>query len=99
MALANWLAKGSVFVSRLVNVLKKKCIDKDAVLNCDKTWCRVKVEDTYRKRYIRCLVSREAKIAIYCNEDSSRSRAALKHILGDSRVRSLQSNGYNAYIF
>lgn len=99
MTLTNWLAKGSVFVSRLVDVLKEKCLDKDAVVNCDETWCRVKVEDTYRKRYIWCLVNREAKIAIYCYEEGSRSRDALKHILGDSQVRSLQSDGYNVYMY
>lgn len=36
---------------------------------------------------------------IYCYEDGSRSRDALKHILGDSQVKALQSDGYNVYMY
>lgn len=57
----DWLAKGSVFVSRLVDVLKEKCLDKYAVLNCDQTWCHVKVENSCRKCYICCIAHMRAK--------------------------------------
>lgn len=36
---------------------------------------------------------------IYCYEDGSRGRDALKHILGDSQVKALQSDGYNVYMY
>lgn len=55
--------------------------------------------ESYRILDEKMRVSRESKIAIYCYEDGSRSYDALKHILGDSRVSSLQSDGYNVYIY
>ncbi|EXZ17155.1 transposase domain protein [Bacteroides fragilis str. J-143-4] len=33
----------------------------------------------------------------YCFEDDSRGQDILKHILGDSQVKALQSDGYNVY--
>lgn len=36
---------------------------------------------------------------IYCYEDGSRGRDALKYILGDSQVKALQSDGYNVYMY
>ena len=36
---------------------------------------------------------------IYCYEDYSRGRDALKHILKDHQVKSLQSDGYNVYMY
>ena len=68
-------------------------------MNCDETWCRVKRERCYKKKYIWCLVNRLSKVVIYCYEDSSRGRDALKHILGDSQVKSLQLDGYNVYMY
>ena len=38
-------------------------------------------------------------MVIYCYEDGSRGREALKHILGDSQVKALQSDGYNVYMY
>lgn len=38
-------------------------------------------------------------MVIYCYEDGSRGRDALKHILGDSQVKSLQSDGYKVYMY
>ena len=38
-------------------------------------------------------------MVIYCYEDGSRGRDALKHILGDSQVKALQSDGYNVYMY
>lgn len=65
-----------------------QCARKDSIINCDKTWCRVKTFGRYRKRYIWCLVNRGAKIVIYCYEkDGVRSREALNKIIGESRSR------------
>ena len=38
-------------------------------------------------------------MVIYCNEDGSRGRDALKYILGDSQVKALQLDGYNVYMY
>lgn len=99
MTLTNWLEKGAGFTKRLVETLKNMAMEKDAIVNCDETWCKVKVQDRYRKRYIWCLVNREAKIVIYCYEEGSRSRDALKNILGDRQIKALQSDGYNVYMY
>ena len=74
-------------------------MEKDSIVNCDETWCKVKVRDTYRKRYLWCLVNREERIVIYCYEDGSRSREALKCIIGDRQIKALQSDGYNVYMY
>ena len=39
-----------------------------------------------------------SKVVIYCYEDGFKGRDALKHILGDSQVKALQSDGYNIYM-
>lgn len=59
----------------------------------------MKVEDRYRKKYLWCLVNKAAKVVIYCYEDGSRGRAALRHIFGDSQLKALQSDGYNVYMY
>lgn len=99
MTLTNWLEKGSFHINKLIGSLKEYCLEKDAIVNCDEIWCRVKVGSTYRKRYIWCLVNKSAKIVIYCYEDGSRGRDALRHILGDHSIKSLQSDGYNVYMY
>lgn len=81
MTLTNWLYKGAKLLSGIVDELKKMALERDSVIHCDETWCRVKVYNNYRKRYIWCLVNREARIAIYCYEDGSRGRDALKSII------------------
>lgn len=99
MTLTNWLEKGSKYVTELIKILKESCLEKDSIVNCDETWCRVKVEDHYRKKYMWCLVNKAAKVVIYCYEDGSRGRDALRHILGDSQLKALQSDGYNVYMY
>lgn len=68
-------------------------------MNCDETWCRVKCKGCYKKKYIWCLVNKLSKVVVYCYEDGSRGRDALKHILGDGQVKALQSDGYNVYMY
>lgn len=79
--LTNWLYKGSIYLTGMVEELKKTALVKDSIVNCDETWCRLKVQDRYRRRYIWCLVNREARIVIYCYEDGSRGRDVLSHII------------------
>lgn len=97
--LTNWLYKGSLLFSPLVEELKKSALEKDSIVNCDETWCKVRVNDRYSKKYIWCLVNKESRTAIYCYEDGSRGRDALKNILGDSDLLALQSDGYNVYFY
>lgn len=99
MSLTNWLEKGSAHFCGLIGYLKNTCLEKDSIVNCDETWCRVKCEGCYKKKYIWCLVNKLSKVVIYCYEDGSRGRDALKHILGDSQVKALQSDGYNVYMY
>lgn len=99
MTLTNWLEKGSFHINRMIGVLKECCLEKDSIINCDETWCRVQVKGAYRKRYIWCLVNKSEKIVIYCYEDGSRGRDVLRHILGDHAIKALQSDGYNVYMY
>lgn len=92
MTLSNWLAKGSVFVNKLVDVLKEKCLDKDAVLNRDETWCRVKVEDTYRKRYICSVVYARAKF-------KNDGRYSIDNSLAERFIRPLAGERKNSIFF
>jgi len=41
-------------------ILKEKLFAKGAVVNCDETWCRVKVNRKYGKKYIWSMVKKEA---------------------------------------
>ena len=97
--ITNWLEKGSRFFKGVIEYLKNNCLEKASVVNCDETWCRVKVAGKFRKRYVWCLVNRQAKVAIYCYEDGSRGRKALKGILEGSELRALQTDGYNVYLY
>lgn len=58
MSLANWLEKGSTHFTGLIAYLKNTCLEKDSIVNCDETWCRVKHEGCYKKKYIWCLVNK-----------------------------------------
>lgn len=44
MTLTNWLENGSKYVTELIKILKESCLEKDSIVNCNETWCRVKVE-------------------------------------------------------
>lgn len=96
---SNWLLKGADFIKFIIDRLMKECLVKDSIVNCDETWCRVKVNGEYRKKYIWCLVNKKYKIVIYCYEDGSRRRDVLKHILGNSQIKALQTDGYAAYLY
>lgn len=99
MTLINWLDKGAAFAKELVNALKSIALEKDSIANCDETWCRVKVNGSYLKKYIWCLVNKKAKIAIYFYEDGSRGRKVLTDFLGKAELEALQSDGYNVYCY
>lgn len=97
--LTNWLHKGSLYLTGIVEELKKTALEKDSIVNCDETWCRVRIGDRYRKRYVWCLVNRETGIVIFYYEDGSRGRDVLLNIIGDAEIKALQSDGYNVYLY
>ena len=95
----NWFVKGSKHLNKVLPVLKEKLLAKGAVVNCDETWCRVKVNGKYGKKYIWCMVNKEAKIAVYFYDDGSRGRKVLRDFLGETKIDALQSDGFNVYMY
>ena len=96
--LRNWLKKGKKYLDELVRVLKSVALEKDSVVNCDETWCKVRKYDRYKKCYIWVLVNKAQKTAIFFYEDGSRGREVLTDFLGDAELKSIMSDGYNAYV-
>ncbi len=97
--LINWIEKGAVQARALVNELMNLAIEKDSIINCDETWCKVRVNGKYRKRYTWCLVNKESKIVIYCYRKGARSRKALQDILDGRLPMAMQTDGYNVYLY
>lgn len=97
--LINWVDKGAIQARPLIEALMDLAIERDSVVNCDETWCKVRINGKYRKRYTWCLVNRESKIVIYCYRKGARSRKALKDILGDRLPMAMQTDGYNVYMY
>ena len=95
----NWFVKGSEYLNKVLPILKEKLLAKGAVVNCDETWCRVKVAGKYGKKYIWCMVNKEAKIAVYFYDDGSRGRDVLRQFLGKNEIDALQSDGFNVYMY
>ena len=95
----NWFVKGSEYLKKLLPTLKDKLLADDAVVNCDETWCRVKTGRKYGKKYIWCMVNKEAKIAVYFYDDGSRGRKVLRDFLGKNKIAALQSDGFNVYMY
>ena len=97
--LSNWLFKGSEYLKELIPHLKNLALEKDAFVNCDETWCRVRKQGKYSKKYIWCLVNKAAKTVIFVYDDGSRGRKVLRDILEDREIAALQSDAYNVYMF
>ena len=97
--LSNWLLKGSEYLKELIPHLKDLALEKDAFVNCDETWCRVRKHGKYSKKYIWCLVNKSAKTVIFVYDDGSRGRKVLRDILEDREIAALQSDAYNVYMF
>ena len=97
--LRNWLKKGRKYLDRMVVELKRIALEKDAVVNCDETWCKVRKYDRYKKCYMWVLVNKAERMVIFFYEDGSRGRDVLTNFLGDAGLKALMSDGYNAYVF
>ena len=97
--LRNWLTKGKTYLDEQVCVLKSISLEKDSIVNCDETWCKVRKYDHYKKCYIWVLVNKARKTAIFFYENGSRGRDVLTDFLGGAELKSIMSDGYNAYVF
>ena len=98
--LSNWLGKGVPHLKKMIPYLLAMALEKDAIVNCDETWCRVRMEvGGYKKKYIWCLVNKAAHIVIYLYDNGSRGREVLRDILKDTQIAALQSDGYNVYMY
>lgn len=97
--LRNWLKKGKKYLDKLVKVLKDVALEKDSIVNCDELWCKVRKYDHYRKCYIWVLVNKAEQIVIFFYEDGSRGRDVLTNFIGDAELKSVMTDGYNAYVF
>ena len=93
----------------LIPSLKKIALQDGANVNVDETWLRYQTYNEKRKTYMWCLVNRKARIVIFFYEDTvdeagekkhgGRNRNVLVDFLGDAHINSLQSDGYNVYMY
>lgn len=107
--LLNWEDKGAIMLNMLLPALKDMALEEGANVNVDETWYRYQTHFGHRKTYMWCLVNRKAGIVIFFYEDTvdkngkvhsgGRRRAVLKEFLGDAKIKSLQSDGYNVYMY
>lgn len=97
--LKNWLEKGKGYMDSLVKELKERALERDGILNCDETWCRVRRYNRYLKKYMWVLVNKAEKIVIFFYDEGSRGRQVLTDFLGDAEVKAIMTDGYNAYNF
>ena len=107
--LINWEDKGAVMLNMLLPALKNMALEEGANVNVDETWYRYQTHFGHRKTYMWCLVNRKAGIVIFFYEDcidkngkvhtGGRRREVLKEFLGDAKIKSLQSDGYNVYMY
>ena len=107
--LANWADKGAIQLNKLIPALKNVALQEGANVNVDETWCRYQTHFGHRKTYMWTLVNRKAGIVIFFYEDcededgvkheGGRRRTVLKEFLGDSKIKSLQSDGYSVYMY
>ena len=107
--LANWADKGAIQLNKLIPALKNVALQEGANVNVDETWCRYQTHFGHRKTYMWTLVNRKAGIVIFFYEDcededgekheGGRGRTVLKEFLGDSKIKSLQSDGYSVYMY
>ena len=95
----NWFVKGSEYLKKVLPILKEKLLAPGAVVHCDETWCRVKVNGKYGKKYIWSMVNELARVVVYFYDDGSRGRGVLRQFLGDTEIDALQSDGYNVYLY
>ena len=66
---------------------------------CEKRQNLVSLRNRNHNIYIWVLVNKAERVAIFFYEDGSRGCKGLTDFLGDAGLRSVMSDGYNAYVF
>ena len=108
--LANWADKGAVQLNKLIPALKSIALERGSNVNVDETWCRYQTHFGHKKTYMWCLVNKKAGIVIFFYEDfldelgnkyegGRGRRSVLKDFFCDAQIKSLQSDGYNVYMY
>lgn len=97
--LNHWLRKGKKKLDKIIVYIKELAVEKDSVVNCDETWCKVRRYDRYRKCYLWVLVNRQNKMVIFFYDNGSRGSRVLRDFLGDAEIKCLVSDGYVGYKF
>ena len=97
--LINWYGKIAEKLTNLIPALKDEALHPGANVNVDETWCRYQTRFGRRKHYMWCLSNKSAKTVIFFYDEGKRSRNVLREFLGDAKIQSLQSDGYNVYMY
>ena len=97
--LNNWLQKGKGHLDKLIFRLKEIALEKDCILNCDETWCKVRRLNRYTKKYMWVLVNKAQKTVIFFYDEGSRGRKVVTDFLGEAEIGAIMTDGYTAYNF
>lgn len=97
--LINWYGKIADKLNNLVPAMKDEALCEGANVNVDETWCRYQTRFGHKKHYMWCLANKAAKVVIFFYDEGKRNRNVLREFLGDAKIKSLQSDGYNVYMY
>ena len=97
--LINWYGKIADKLNNLIPAMKDEALQPGANVNVDETWCRYQTRFGHKKHYMWCLANKAAKMVIFFYDEGKRSRNVLREFLGDAKIQSLQSDGYNVYMY
>lgn len=97
--LINWYGKVADKLTNLIPAMKDEALQPGANVNVDETWCRYQTRFGHKKHYMWCLANKAAKMVIFFYDEGKRNRNVLREFLGDTKIQSLQSDGYNVYMY
>ena len=97
--LINWYGKMANKLNNLIPAMKDEALHEGANVNVDETWCRYQSRFGHKKHYMWCIANKAAKTVIFFYDEGKRNRNVLREFLGDSKIHSLQSDGYNVYMY
>lgn len=96
--LHNWKHKAADLLENIFPHLQAKALADGSVVNVDETYY-LRVDEGRKKHYFWCVVNRKQKAVVFAYDDGSRSREAIKGLIGEADLKGLMSDGYNAYFF
>ena len=97
--LINWNGKIASILTNLIPAMKEEALQSGSNVNVDETWCRYQTRFGHKKHYMWCLANKAAKTVIFFYDEGKRNRNVLREFLGDAKIQSLQSDGYNVYMY